>query len=158
MMVHKGIKHARTGFDDLDFVSLQDCQEQIHNRPGSAVPSGRVRTSSRPTSASLRPGSTGTRGSGGGSRSNASPVESVASAESGDGRVVYRPGSTDSGGQRRPGTASSGGSLRRPSTASLAPGGGRRVCGHGQLRWAFGADRGRGLQQRARARRAVGGR
>ena len=113
MLVHQGIKHARTGFDDVDFVSLQDCEEQVEDlRPGSAM----HKTGSRPGSASFRPGSG--LGSAGESR-GMSPAGSIESAESGDGRVAYRPGSSGSGGQRRPGTSSSGGS-RRPSTASMS--------------------------------------
>lgn len=124
MLVHQGIKHARTGFDDVDFVSLQDCQE-YDSRPTTAI----QKTGGRLGSASMRPGSAmgSTLGSNG---RMSSPADSIESTESGEGRAVYRPGSGESGGQRRPGTASSGGS-RRPSTASIsdphatgAPGGG----------------------------------
>ena len=111
MLVHQGIKHARTGFDDVDFVSLQDCVDQQYARPASAMP----RTTSRPGSASLRPGSS--LGSSGGSRG--ATAESVESGLGSDGRQVYRPGSGGSGGQR-PTTASSGGSSRRPTTASIS--------------------------------------
>ena len=112
MLVHKGIKHARTGFDDVDFVSLHDCaEEMVDTRPASAM-----RKAS--SSGSLRPASAAGSASRGAAASPAESIESIESAESG--RVVYRPGSAGSGGQRRPGTATSGGSGRRPTTASMS--------------------------------------
>jgi hypothetical protein len=112
MLVHKGIKHARTGFDDVDFVSLQDCAEEVVDiRPGSAMRKAG-------SSGSLRPGSSAGSASRGAAASPAESIESIESAESG--RAVYRPGSSGSGGQQRPGTATSGGSGRRPTTASMS--------------------------------------
>jgi hypothetical protein len=121
MLVHQGIKHARAGFDDVDFVSLQDYEEQQNARPASAMP----RTANRPGSSSLRPSSSlgspmggcGSSGSNGGSRG--ATAESAESGQEADGRQVYRPGSGGSGSQR-PTTSSSGGSVRRPTSASIS--------------------------------------
>ena len=121
MLVHHGIKHARTGFDDVEFVSLEDCEDQRYNRPSTA----RQSMANRPQSASLRPGSSLSGGSR--QRSATSPADSESGengeGRSGEARSEYRPRSRDSGtsgGQLRPPTASSGGSGRRPTSASIS--------------------------------------
>uniref|UniRef100_A0A7S4NVG6 Uncharacterized protein n=2 Tax=Guillardia theta TaxID=55529 RepID=A0A7S4NVG6_GUITH len=105
LLVHQGIKHARTGFDDADFVSLAECEwerAQAMSRPSttsSLRSQGQRVGSSRPASAIPMGNLQGRR------------ISPSGSFSSDDNRIEYKPGSGGSGGRRR--------SDFRPSTANM---------------------------------------
>lgn len=142
MVVHQGIKHARTGFDDVDF-GLDQAPEMAGRpgtggnrpgsarvgtasfRPGSAVLSSRgpmspggsvsLNQTGGPVSSSEEDGRGSRRGSGGGGRGSSTSMSMVSSSSWGSrpmSAMVVKRPGSAMGG--RPVTASSGG---RPGTA-----------------------------------------